>query len=206
MNYLSLFKFVFSESFCRIPKLMRKLIFFFLLVLMLPMTAKAQRVSLGTDLLQLVNFGTVNINAGVSVARRVSLDFGARYNPWDFHDKQDVLIRNQQTTGWVGVKYWPWYVFSGWWVEGKMQYSDISRTGVWRPALEDSQRVGLGASFGYTIMLTENLNLDIGAGFWGGRSLKHTLYECPVCMDVRETGPCYFVDLDAVNLSLIYIF
>ena len=37
----------------------------------------------------------------------------------------------------AGARWWPWYVFSGWWVGLKGQYSDYVKTGVWRPALEE---------------------------------------------------------------------
>lgn len=170
------------------------------------MTAEAQKVSLGTDAIQWANFGTANLEMGISVHQHLSLSIGGRYNPWDFHSQSGLLVRNQQAGGYLGLRYWPWYVYSGWWIGAKVQYADYSRTGVWRQALEEGQRVGGGLSFGYTVMLNEHFNLEFGAGVWGGRALKYTLYECPVCMDVRKMGPCNFMDIDNVSLSMFYVF
>lgn len=183
-----------------------RFLFVSLFLITISMTADAQKVSLGTDAIQWANFGTANLEMGISVHQHFSLSLGGRYNPWDFHTSSGLLMRNQQTSGYLSMRYWPWYVYSGWWLGLKAQYADYSRTGVWRHALEEGQRVGGGLSFGYTVMLSEHFNLEVGAGVWGGRSLKYTLYECPICMDVRQLGPRNFVEIDNVSLSVFYVF
>ena len=185
---------------------MRRCVLATFCILFLSFTANAQKVSLGTDAIQWANFGTANLEMGISVHQHLSLNVGGRYNSWDFHSQSGLLVRNQQAGGYLGLRYWPWYVYSGWWIGAKVQYADYSRTGVWRQALEEGQRVGGGLSFGYTVMLNEHFNLEFGAGVWGGRALKYTLYECPVCMDVRKMGPCNFMDIDNVSLSMFYVF
>lgn len=168
--------------------------------------AEGQKLSLGTDAIQWANFGTANLEMGLSVHQHFSLNLGGRYNPWNFRTSSGLLMHNQQMGGYLGMRYWPWYVYSGWWLGAKVQYADYSRTGVWRPALEQGKRLGGGLSFGYTVMLSEHVNMEFGAGVWGGRALEYTLYECPVCMDVRKTGPRYFADIDNVSLSVFYVF
>jgi hypothetical protein len=168
--------------------------------------ADAQMTSISTDLVKWGYLGTANIDAGFSVAQHFSISTGIRCNPWEFKTPSGDQMNDRQMTAYVGARYWPWYVFSGWWVEGKLQYSDFSRTGVWRPALEKGMSVGAGLSFGYTLMLHEHLNLEFGAGLWGGRHLKYGLYECPVCMRVREEGPRNFIRPDNLSVSLMYIF
>lgn len=167
---------------------------------------QAQRVSLSTNLTDWANFGTANLEAGLSVSQHFSILAGGHYNPWTFATKTDYDMINQQTTGYVGARYWPWYVNSGWWIGAKAQYSDARRSGIWRPALEEMKSVGGGISFGYTIMLHKNLNLEFGAGAWGGRHLDYTLYECPKCMRVRKTGPRNFIAMDDVSISLMCVF
>lgn len=168
--------------------------------------SQAQNVSLSTNVMDWANLGTANLEAGISIAQHFSLMAGGHYNPWEFKTPKGFKMHNQQTTGYIGARYWPWYVFSGWWVGAKMQYSTFSRTGVWRPALEEGKSAGAGLSFGYTIMLHQNLNLELGAGVWGGRHLKYDLYECPNCMRIRETGPRNFIYPDEVSVSIMYVF
>lgn len=163
--------------------------------------------ALSTDVVDWANFGTINMEAGFSVHQHFSVQAGAKYNPWTFKThKLGLPLYNKQTTAYAGFRYWPWYVFSGWWVGAQMQYKGYSETGIWRHALDTGKAFGGGLSFGYTLMLTENLNLEFGAGVWAGRRFDHTLYCCPECMKVRESGPGNFVALNDVSLSIMYVF
>lgn len=170
-------------------------------------SAAAQTFSVGTNALELANFGTLSLQAGMGVAQHLSVVAEARCNPWQFHSgKRDILVRNQQLTAGAGLRYWPWYVNSGWWVEGKGQFQKFSRTGVWRPALEEAKAVGAALGFGYTLMLNEHLNIEFGASGWAGRYLEYNLYCCPDCMDIRDSGPRGFIAADTVYCSIIYVF
>ena len=144
--------------------------------------------ALSTDVVDWANFGTINMEAGFSVHQHFSVQAGAKYNPWTFKTYMLGLpLYNKQTTAYAGFRYWPWY-------------------GIWRHALDTGKAFGGGLSFGYTLMLTENLNLEFGAGLWAGRRFDHTLYCCPECMKVRESGPGNFVALNDVSLSIMYVF
>ncbi len=165
------------------------------------------RVALSTDLVDWANFGTVNLEAGVSLHQHFSVHAGAKYNPWNFKTHNlGLALYNKQTTAYAGFRYWPWYVLSGWWIGAQAQYTDYAETGVWRHALDTGKAIGGGVSFGYTLMLHENLNLEFGAGVWAGRRFEHTLYCCPDCMKVRESGPGNFVALNDISISLMYVF
>lgn len=170
-------------------------------------SASAQTFSVGANALELANFGTLSLQAGAAVSQHFSVVTEARLNPWQFHSgKRDILVRNQQTTAGAGLRYWPWYVNSGWWIEGKGQYQKFSRTGVWRPALEEARAVGAALGFGYTLMLNEHLNIEFGASGWAGRYLEYNLYCCPDCMDIRDSGPRGFLAADTVYCSIMYVF
>lgn len=163
--------------------------------------------SMSTNLVQWANFGTPNLELGLSVHRNVSLHAGARYNGWKFKDfRKDIPIWNKQQTYYGGLRYWPWYSFSGFWVGFKGQYSKVSSTGIWRPALEEYTGVGVGLSLGYTVMLTPHFNMDFGMGAWGGRYLKYALYDCPTCMEIRDEGARHFGGLDDISISFCYVF
>jgi hypothetical protein len=153
------------------------------------------------------NLATINLEAGISVHQHFSLQAGAKYNPWTFKTQTLGLpLFNKQVSAYAGFRYWPWYVFSGWWIGAQMQYTDYSETGIWRHALDTGKALGGGVSFGYTLMLTERLNLEFGTGLWAGRRFEHTLYCCPDCMKIRENGPQNFVALNDISISLMYIF
>lgn len=169
--------------------------------------SRKTQVALSTDLVDWANFGTVNLEAGVSLHQHFSVHAGAKYNPWNFKTRNlGLALYNKQTTAYAGFRYWPWYVLSGWWVGAQAQYTDYAETGVWRHALDTGKAIGGGVSFGYTLMLHENLNLEFGAGVWAGRRFEHTLYCCPDCMKVRESGPGNFVALNDISISLMYVF
>lgn len=167
---------------------------------------RAQKVSLSTDLVDWGYFGTINMEAGVSVSQHFSLMAGARYNPWEFKTRLDKDMYKKQTTAYIGARWWPWYVFSGWWLGAKVQHSSFSETGMWRPALEKKNAIGAGISGGYTLMLHKNLNLEFSAGIWGGRHYRYKLYECPECMVLRTDKPRNFLDLEDISISIMYIF
>ena len=169
--------------------------------------SRKTQVALSTDLVDWANLGTVNLEAGVSLHQHFSVHAGAKYNPWNFKTRNlGLALYNKQTTAYAGFRYWPWYVLSGWWVGAQAQYTDYAETGVWRHALDTGKAIGGGVSFGYTLMLHENLNLEFGAGVWAGRRFEHTLYCCPDCMKVRESGPGNFVALNDISISLMYVF
>lgn len=169
--------------------------------------SRKTQVALSTDLVDWANFGTVNLETGVSLHQHFSVHAGAKYNPWNFKTHNlGLALYNKQTTAYAGFRYWPWYVLSGWWIGAQAQYTDYAETGVWRHALDTGKAMGGGVSFGYTLMLHENLNLEFGAGVWAGRRFEHTLYCCPDCMKVRENGPGNFVALNDISISLMYVF
>lgn len=168
---------------------------------------RVKTIALSTDVVDWANLGTINLEAGVGFSRHMSFTAGAKYNPWSFKtQKVGLQLYNKQTTAYVGLRYWPWYVFSGWWIGAQAQYTQYAETGIWRHALDTGAAVGGGLSLGYTLMLHEKLNLEFGAGAWAGRRYVHTLYCCPDCMDVRESGPSNFIALNDISVALMYVF
>lgn len=167
--------------------------------------------SISTNLFDWADLGTINLDAGFALSRHFSLQAGVKYNPWSITPSKGEysLIQNQQLSGSLGMRYWPWYVFSGWWICAKAQYCDFSETGIWRPALDTGKAVGGGLSTGYTILMTKHFNIELGAGFWGGKLLEHNLYHCPdpVHTDFpRESGPKSFIAINDVTISLQWVF
>lgn len=165
-----------------------------------------------TNLFDWADLGTVNIDLSKSVSRHVTLHLGGKFNAWEFeNDKGPVyLTKNNQTCGYFGMRLWPWYVYSGWWVGLKAQYVKYSECGVWRQALDEGTAVGGGLSFGYTMMIGKHFNIDLGAGGWGGRLLEQNVYHCPgdcyVLGRTSRSGPRNFLAINDITVALNWVF
>lgn len=171
-------------------------------------TARAQKWSVQTNFLDWAALGTMNAEIGMSVAQHFSLFSGGRYNPWEFRTGEpETLVMNRQKTGYIGVRYWTWYVNSGFWTGIKAQYMDFSNTGIWRAALKEGKGgIGGGLSAGYTYMLGKHVNLEAGLGIWAGKFREYHFYSSPNKYYVREEGPKTFVYPDFLSLSIVYVF
>lgn len=185
---------------------MKRLVVTGILLFVILFTSRAQHMSVSTNVLGWVDYGTINLSAGVSLARHFSFEAGGRYNPFSIQRQSGLTVRNQQKTAFASVRYWPWYVFSGWWIGIKGQWSEYSKTGIWRFAVDEGKRYGVGLSAGYTWMISKGFNIDFGIGGWSGRMYDHTLYHCLKCMEIREAGSKNFIALDDVSVSFMIMF
>ena len=126
---------------------------FFLAVCLLFSTAlSAQEFSLSTNLLDWANLGTANLQAGLSFSRHLSLHAGARYNKWDFGSaEKGTAFQNRARTASLGMRYWPWNVYSSWWFGAKAQAEEYNRGGLFkRQQTEEGVAAGLGMGAPYT--------------------------------------------------------
>ena len=199
---------------------MRKVLFTALLLaasLLVPMGVSAQRYSVSTNLVEWANLGTINGEASVAIAQHFSLHAGARYNNWTFlkgnpddrfTDPEGDLERqfeNRKQAYALGVRYWPWYIYSGWWGYVRGQYMEYNRGGLIRHTAEEGDALGVGVGFGYTHMIHRNWNIEFGLGVWGGVT-KYTGYRCTNCGSVTAQGQKAFILPDDVFVSFIYVF
>lgn len=192
--FVSLFLFLFSGIFCR-----------------------AQVVNVETNAIDWLNLGTMNVEAGVGVSRHVSLHAGVRVNPWTFRrgepsnrfDDPDGNFERQfqhkRQMYAVGMRYWPWYVYSGWWFGAKAQYSEYDYGGLFKQNREAGDAFGGGLSAGYTYMLSKHWNLDFGLGVWGGYK-KYGSYRCVNCGKPVTKSEDYFIVPDEIKVAIMYVF
>ena len=174
---------------------------------LIPQKASAQKVAISTNLGDWAYLATANVDVSYAFARRFSVTAAVKYNNWEFNKTNpDIAIFNKNQTANVSIRFWPWFVYSGWWISLKAQYSKFSRAGIWRPAMENATAVGGGLGFGYTFMISKHFNIELGAGAWGGRMLDYQLYCCPKCMELREEGPRNFIDFDEARVALQFVF
>ena len=97
------------------------------LFLLLASSLSAQVFSVSTNALDWANLGTVNAQAGVALGRHLSLHAGARYNNWNFGNaEKGNAFQNRARTAYLGVRFWPWNVYSSWWFSTRAQVEEIS--------------------------------------------------------------------------------
>jgi len=164
----------------------------------------AQDFSLSTNLADYANFGTLNADLSYGVSRHWTVDAGLRYNPFTFGEG-DAMKSNRQRSISAGARYWPWHIYSGWWLAGRFRVQEYNLGGIKSPSTTEGNRYGGGVSGGYSFMLGPHFNVDFGVGVWNGYE-RYVVYQCPVCGKVTGTGEGYFILPNDILLSLTYVF
>ena len=195
---------------------MRKIVL--ILIMLLPcMGLSAQRFSLETNFVEWANLGTMNLEAGISVSRHFSIHADTRINPWTFRpgNPEDRIedpigdsekqFQNRKQAYAIGLRYWPWYVYSGWWFSLKGQYMEYDYGGFITHPREAGDAVGASLGAGYTYMLTPHWNIEFGASVWGGYK-KYGSFRCTNCGQPTGSGQKLFILPDDVKVSLMYVF
>lgn len=156
----------------------------------------AQEFAVSTNALSWANLGTINAEASIGTGRHISFNAGITYNPWQFTSPTYVELMNKQKGAYLGVKYWPWHVYSEWWIGAKLQYKNYEQIGLLSPERLEGNALGAGLAAGYSLMIGERFNLDFGLGMWAGHNLTYK----------EHGGPKNFVFLDSVIVALVYLF
>lgn len=177
-----------------------------LLLIALPIFCSAQDWSVSTNAMDYVSLGTLNAEVSMATGRHISINASARINPWTFHKGDpSKQMQNRQQTYAVGVRYWPWHIYSGWWMSGMAQYQEYNRGGIISATTEEGDAYGLSIGAGYSLMLHEHWNLDFGLSLWGGQKTFVT-YACPSCGKITEKGAKWFFLPNDLRVSIAYIF
>lgn len=162
--------------------------------------------SVSANIADLANLGTLNAELQYGLARRWSATGEVKYNPFSFPGgKDDMGLQNKQRSFAAGLRFWPWHIYSGWWMSGRLRYQEYNVAGIQDSRAVEGDRYGGGIAGGYTYMLGKNWNLDMGVGMWAGKDV-YTVYSCPSCGRLVDSGKRTFVLPDDVILSLTYVF
>lgn len=186
------------------------------LCLLLAGPLQAQVFSLSTNVLDWANLGTINAQAGLAFSRHLSLHAGARYNNWNFGSaEKGTAFQNRARSASLGLRYWPWNVYSSWWMSARAQVEEYNRGGLLkRPLTEEGLATGVGLGVGYSRMLSRHWNLDLGLGGWFGKAW-YTQYRCPRCgrvvsrddgTPVRDATRWFVLPSNELQVSISYIF
>ena len=185
--------------------------------------AMAQTWAVAVNTADMAELGTIGVEGSAAVSQHWSIHAGVKFNPWTFAKKDTFnglfsepnpdQKQNRKQTYAVGARWWPWNVYSGWWVGGKAQYQEYNRGGMRWPIdgrtdptfAEEGDAFGAALAGGYSLMLKEHWNLDFGFGLWGGWT-KYTTYACPSCGQVVDEGQKWFILPNELILSFVYIF
>ena len=150
------------------------------------------------------NMATLNAEIGASLNTRLSLYFGAKYNPFQFGSGNDVK-RNKQCAFNAGVRIWPWRTFSGWFFSAGAGFLRFNRSNYLGNETREGDFYGIQAGAGYAYMISRHLNLDFGVGFMLG-PCRYTKYSCPHCGKVLDKGKRIHLEPNNVLVQLSYLF
>ena len=154
-----------------------RFLFVVLFMINLPFTANAQKWAISTNVLSWLGLGTINVEGAYSLSQHISINTGVVVNPWEAFSPTNIIMRNNQYGGYVGAKYWPWHVYSEWWIGAKVQYKQFEQVGILTSNLVKGDAIGAGLSAGYSFMLGNHFNLDFGGGIWGGKIINYKKYK-----------------------------
>ncbi len=164
----------------------------------------AQEFAVSTNFIDYAEFGTLNVEASYGVDRHWSLNAGAKYNPFTYSRGQEQVQRRQRSFS-AGARYWPWHIYSGWWLSASVRYQEYNSGGIVSPVTSEGDRFGGGFGGGYTYMIAPYLNLDFGLGLWSGYD-SFTMCACPTCGRKIDSGGKFFILPSDVLLALTFVF
>lgn len=185
---------------------MKRLTFIIIAFLLIQISAEAQNFSVATNLVDYVSLGTLNAEVSAGIGRRISVNASARINPWTYHKGDpSKQMQNRHQTYAIGLRYWPWHIYSGWWISGYVQYQEYNRGGIVSQRTEEGDAYGISPGAGYSLMVHEKLNIDFGLSFWAGQKTYIT-YACPSCGRITDKGSKWFIMPNEIKVALQYIF
>ena len=177
-----------------------------LIACLCPVGLRAQKTSVGVNVLDLANLVTFDAYGDVAVGRYVTLEGNLRYNPFEYKIGDDRhTARYRQFSASLGARWWPWHIFSGWWMSAKGRYQVYNIGGFSSPATREGERYGGGLGAGYTYMVNPHFNLEFGVGGWMGAD-KYVKYDCPTCGVKTDEGTKFFILPADMLLGLVYVF
>lgn len=162
--------------------------------------------ALSTNLLGYADLLTLNLEFQYAVGRHWSLDMAGKSNGLVLKKNTEGQIMDRKSVASIGAKYWPWYVFSGWWFSGFMRTENFSQSNLTKTmGFRSGDSYGAGVSAGYALILTKWFNLDFSLGAWGGYRTTAT-YEFPDLQNGTGKTSKAFIDIADICVSAMFVF
>ena len=179
-----------------------------LVTVLAPLTLAAQKVQISANAMGIMCLGTLNAEVDYALSRHWSLGLSGKYNPFSFQrpfteDKVQMHLRQRSVA--AVARWWPWHIYSGWWIAGKAQWQEYNMGGILSDNTEEGQKYGGGITAGYSHMINSHLNVELGLGVWGGMK-QYTVYACPTCGTKLSDGVKSFVLPNDLIIALSYVF
>ncbi|MBR4801830.1 MAG: DUF3575 domain-containing protein [Bacteroidales bacterium] len=174
------------------------------LLLLGAVRASGQNYSVSTNAAEWLALGTANIQASVPLSRHTGIRSEAAFNPFTFGsgDSRKYFRRMEFS---LGVRYWPWFVNSGWFLDGYADWTKYSLGGIFTSKSYEGYAYGLKMGGGYSLILEKGINLEMGwGGFLGIDS--HTKYSCTKCGKSEGKSQRFIVSPTAILLGISFIF
>lgn len=169
-------------------------------------TIWGQRLSVSTNLLNYLNFGTINGEISLGISQHFSLYVQGKYNPFKYkYNYGTRQLNNRQLAFAVGAKWWPWHLYSGWFLSGQTGFTRYNRGGIVSQDTYEGDAYGITVGAGYALMINRHINMDFGIGVIGGYT-DFVKYACPSCGKIKNRGKKIFVAPNNVLVQLSYLF
>lgn len=184
----------------------KRLLILFLLICAAP-SVWGQKWAVETNVLDWANFATANFEVSRRINRYSAAVAGVRYNPWKFRDSSGSSHQNRALGANIGVRFWPWHIYSGWWFAVKAQAEEYSRGGIFKMSeLHEGYALGASLSAGYALMVGDHWNLSFGIGGWVGYT-DRTVYKCPDCgRKLSEYKGPFLLPDNETKVGVTYVF
>ena len=185
----------------------------FILALLVPQVAHAQKAAVKTNLLYGVYTRTPNLGMEFALGDRHTLDLGGGYNPWNWKGSPGD---NKKLVHWLAqaeYRYWLCSKYSGHFLGLHVLGSQYNIGGHELPLLfgkgskeyrYEGWGAGGGISYGYSFYLGKRWSLEatIGVGYV---RLHYDKYDCVKCGEKVGTESRNYFGPTKAGISLIYI-
>ncbi|MEG1634711.1 MAG: DUF3575 domain-containing protein [Rikenellaceae bacterium] len=184
-----------------LTKHIRKIVFSGLLTIFFLCSAQqshAQFYSVKTNLLEWGMLGTINAEASMMVAPRLTVNFDIACNPWTFKD-------NMKLKHWLvepGLRYWFWQTYTGGFVS---LYGIGTRFNGGFNKRYDGHGFGVGATYGYAWAVGKRWNIEAEIGI-GALWSRYGTYECVECGMLIAPKKKYLKPSPKASIGIVYLF
>lgn len=174
------------------------------LLLFAATNAHAQKLQVSTNAIGLMCLGTLNAEINFAVAKNWSVGVSGKYNPFSYGERDRQFQMKQRCVS-AFARWWPWHVYSGWWLAGRAQWQEYNTGGILSRETEEGNRYGGGLTAGYSHMITPHINVEMGLGFWAGMK-QYSVYSCPTCGTKIDGGSKGFILPNDIVIAFSYVF
>jgi len=188
---------------------MKKGLLFIMLTMLCSLSTFAQHFALKNNLIYDATL-TPNLSMEITMAKRITLDIGAGYNPFEFSKDRHFkhwLVQPE-------LRFWFCEKFNGtfWGIHahgGEYNVSKIDLPFDIFPNLKDNRYEGYfyggGLSIGHQWVLGKHWNLEASIG-GGYARIHYDKYPCAECGDKSDSGIHNYFGVTRATLSIVYIF